>query len=343
MKRADVLQCQFSNWHNVFRDITFKSRVIDLPSDVTEYLLADGFTLPEGCEDKLQRTGLQNDSNDEVEWDSDKTEVKGPDFSQFNQQIDLAIESLGGAVFPKLNWSAPKDAVWIAMGNTLKCTCPRHIYLLLKSSNFISHDLNYPFDKCVDEPKSHHDIVYQLVLKRWHDINPVGEFRCFVSNNTLIGKCNDSPCICQRQHTSHFPAIHSDKRSICDDIEVFFVDNIQSKFPLSSYVFDVYRLRQNKVYLVDFNPYGPVTDGLLFSWDELLCDKPLGFDFTSQAPIKPVFRFVESEGQIQSNTYQCYAVPQDIVHLTTGEDPIKLIDFLKLKTQNPDDSSTDED
>lgn len=45
---------------------------------------------------------------------------------------------------------------------------------------------------------------------------------------------------------------------------------------------------------------------------------------------KPVFRFVESEGQIQSNTYQCYAVPQDIVHLTTGEDPIKLIDFLKL-------------
>ena len=50
-------------------------------------------------------------------------------------------------------------------------------------------------------------------------------------------------------------------------------------------VFDVYRLRQNKVYLVDFNPYGPVTDGLLFSWDELLCDKPLGFDFTSQAPI----------------------------------------------------------
>ena len=41
-------------------------------------------------------------------------------------------------------------------------------------------------------------------------------------------------------------------------------------------------------------------------------------------------RYVESEGQIQANTYQCYAVPQDIVHLTTGEDPNKLIDFLKM-------------
>ena len=50
-------------------------------------------------------------------------------------------------------------------------------------------------------------------------------------------------------------------------------------------VIDVYRPRKNKVYLVDFNPYGPVTDGLLFSWDELMCEKPLGFDVVSDTII----------------------------------------------------------
>ena len=45
---------------------------------------------------------------------------------------------------------------------------------------------------------------------------------------------------------------------------------------------------------------------------------------------KPVFRCVESQGQVQSSPYQCYAMPQDFVHLTTGEDPKKLIDFLKM-------------
>ena len=36
--------------------------------------------------------------------------------------IDKAIDFLGGAISPKLNWSCPKDAVWVATGSTHRCT-----------------------------------------------------------------------------------------------------------------------------------------------------------------------------------------------------------------------------
>jgi len=35
-------------------------------------------------------------------------------------------------------------------GQNLKCQNPADVYLLLKSSDFISHDLDHAFDECVD-------------------------------------------------------------------------------------------------------------------------------------------------------------------------------------------------
>ena len=76
-----------------------------------------------------------------------------------------------------------KDATWVAPTKTLKCTSLEEVYLLLKSSDRISKDLNVirnwsdnkiPLSSC-------------LVLKRWRDINPCTEFRCFVINSELIG------------------------------------------------------------------------------------------------------------------------------------------------------------
>ena len=32
----------------------------------------------------------------------------------------------------------------------------------------------------------------------------------------------------------------------------------------------MYSFYQNKLYIIDFNPWGPMTDGLLFDWPELL-------------------------------------------------------------------------
>lgn len=40
---------------------------------------------------------------------------------------------------------------------------------------------------------------------------------------------------------------------------------------------------QGKVWLIDFNPFGEVTDALLFTWDELLSGRNLKGDFSEEA------------------------------------------------------------
>ena len=76
------------------------------------------------------------------------------------------------------------------MNNSLECKSPADIYLLLKSSTFVAHDLTNPFntDNSVNEEAAKLPTVeYELVLRRWHNLNPAGEFRCFVRNEELIG------------------------------------------------------------------------------------------------------------------------------------------------------------
>ena len=70
------------------------------------------------------------------------TAVQPPSFPDLVEKVTQSIHRLGGAVLPKLNWSAPRDAMWIAPGNSLKCVCPGEVILLLKSSNFIAHDIS---------------------------------------------------------------------------------------------------------------------------------------------------------------------------------------------------------
>lgn len=67
------------------------------------------------------------------------------------------------------------------------------------------------------------------------------------------------------------------------DLTVFIVGNFdyisfiyrESSFCFSFIdVFDVYIQRKNnKAYLVDFNPFSPTTDALLYHWDELMSCK----------------------------------------------------------------------
>ena len=79
-----------------------------------------------------------------------------------------------------------KDATWVAPTKTLKCTTLEEVYLLLKSSDRISKDLN-----AVEQWNNNKlKLDSYLVLKRWRDINPCTEFRCFVINKELIGKKN---------------------------------------------------------------------------------------------------------------------------------------------------------
>lgn len=48
-------------------------------------------------------------------------------------------------------------------------------------------------------------------------------------------------------------------------------------------------------------------------------------------------------GCTTANDMRTYAFPLDMLHLSTGEDPAKLVDLLKLQEQRGDSSSSDTD
>lgn len=93
-------------------------------------------------------------------------------------------------------------------GPPLKCQTPADIYLLLKSSDFIAHDLDHAFDGCCDHPPAveladsignlnieeqastalRRGFEFELVLKKWFDMPKSQEWRCFVRDSTLIGE-----------------------------------------------------------------------------------------------------------------------------------------------------------
>ena len=162
-------------------DLTSIERFLYILSKITNseiILQSDGsLILPKEC---------NAEESDEVE-DEDDNENAQPSFPDFNHQIKAALEELGGAVFPKLNWSAPRDASWVGVGHSLKCESLSQIWLLLKSSEFICHDLTQAFKDCVDSEDVNEEITFVLALKKWsNDINPATEFRCYIKQKDLI-------------------------------------------------------------------------------------------------------------------------------------------------------------
>lgn len=81
----------------------------------------------------------------------------------------------------------------LAPSNPLKCTSPADVYLFLKSSDFVAHDLDPAtvFEGCVDQEevpdKPLPSYELELVLKKWYNIETSRELRCFVRENILIG------------------------------------------------------------------------------------------------------------------------------------------------------------
>ena len=66
---------------------------------------------------------------------------------------------------------------------------------MLKSSDFISHDLDPSrayasggIHTNEDVGIAREDAKLELVLKEYIQVNPSREFRCFVRNNVLLGK-----------------------------------------------------------------------------------------------------------------------------------------------------------
>ena len=150
---------------------------------------------------------------------------------------------------------------------------------MLKSSDFVTHDLEHAFDDTVDdEPETveaegktptnssnlaQTDIQYHLVLRKYFQLNPSLEFRCFVRNRKLLA-------LCQRD-LNHFEFLFNMQDKLRDRIQTFFDKQLKDTFPDPNFVFDVYvPPPHERVWLIDINPWAQRTDPLVFSWLELL-------------------------------------------------------------------------
>ncbi|CAB4476401.1 uncharacterized protein OCT59_016575 [Rhizophagus irregularis] len=310
-----ILNCTFSSWYNNFRRVSIKSKIIKpLPEEFVEYLHADGVFLPEQnyLEGSHLREISDNDDDDfnanETDIDEDDENQPLPSFPDLEQQIWDIIDEFDGSVFPKLNWSSPRDATWISATNTLKCNSPSDIFLLLKSSDFIAHDLDHAFDDCYYDNQSdsrrHRPNEFELVLRKWYDVAPSMEFRCFVKEEELVA-------ISQRD-VNYYSFLNDIKEELETKIIQFFETHVQNKFFNRDYVFDVYVTRnRERVWLIDFNPFGPMTDGLMYTWEEIL---------TATGP--PSFRLITSQTEASQSRSRPFAVnryPREIFDLSQGQ------------------------
>ncbi|KGN66107.1 cell division cycle protein 123 homolog [Cucumis sativus] len=272
MKEEEVNLCQIQEWYPKFKSFSIKTLIHHLPESFVHYLLDDSspFVLPLSIsnDDALPNRvfnpvdepdfQLKQESDD----DSDQPTSPPPSFPDLESDVKHSISSLGGSVFPKLNWSAPKDSAWISPNGTLKCSSFSEIALLLRSSDSLVHDLCHAYDSCTDKSSSRPSKFF-LALRKWYpSLRPEMEFRCFVKNRNLIG-------ISQREVTTFYPALVEKKERLREVILEFFIDHVKANFELENYTLDVYVTRNESVKIVDFNPWGAFTLPLLFDWEEL--------------------------------------------------------------------------
>ncbi|KAI4134088.1 MAG: hypothetical protein LQ347_001822, partial [Umbilicaria vellea] len=141
---SHILHCSYHFWHPLYRSLTPKARLIPLSPNFLTYLRSDGIVLPPESHTTLDNdadSGIFSSAEDDEASDSDAEDDPSHGWPEIHSAIRSTIAELGGSVVPKLNWSAPKDATWINAGNSMECRTPNDIYLLLKSSDFITHDL----------------------------------------------------------------------------------------------------------------------------------------------------------------------------------------------------------
>jgi len=154
----------------------------------------------------------------------------------------------------------------LPMSSPLKCTSPADVYLLLKSSDFVTHDLNVErvFEGCVTDDQPSYDL--ELVLRKWYPVDQRREVRCFVRNDILLGITQRDMNFCD------YMIDPVTQTTIKLTVRRLWEGNIRPNWTLTQpdYVFDLLLTRDlSRGYILDFNPYAPRTDPLLFSYEEL--------------------------------------------------------------------------
>ncbi|KJA16961.1 hypothetical protein HYPSUDRAFT_79852 [Hypholoma sublateritium FD-334 SS-4] len=299
LSRAYIRAFQFSAWYPIFARESIASTVVrPLAPAFRAYLDADGVFVPAGSEDLPGESTLSDSDSSSSSEDDDEDDEKNPKgkekappapkyaFPELDAQIRAAVRAHGGGVFPKLNFSAPQDAAWLLpAGAPLRCTAPADVYLLLKASDFVAHDLDPEavFARCdavqrdaegggegggeIEKQGEAEDEPYELelVLRKWYAVDRARELRCFVRGDRLVA-------IAQRDPNFYpFWTDRATQTRVARAVRRFWRTRVRARWPAQKdYVLDLLLTRDlARAHIVDFNPYHPKTDPLLFTYDEL--------------------------------------------------------------------------
>ncbi|KAI8986193.1 D123-domain-containing protein [Trametes punicea] len=267
-----LLAFQFSSWYPRFASHSIRSTIIrPLSAAFRDYLDSDGVFVPEGAEDLPAESTLSDDEDAAAQPEEAADEPVRFAFPELDARIREAIADYG-AVFPKLNFSSPRDAAWMLPASSpLRCASPADVYLLLKSSDFVQHDLDpaLVFDGCEPPPaadSSSNPYELELVLRKWYPVDHARELRCFVRQENLIG-------ISQRDPNYYdFWNERETQEKVVNAVTTFWEKHIKGQWEQTrgDYTFDFLLTRDlSRGHIVDFNPYLPRTDPLLFTYEEL--------------------------------------------------------------------------
>jgi hypothetical protein len=333
-----LISCSIAEWYPHFKKHTFATIVVPVTSEFVSWLVTDGVFVDDANEAIPTRSRaprrLDEDDYDPTMFIEDKDKDTGGDdegvvsdqstrdhrplpmpMPQLVDKVRTAISELGGIVMPKFTWSAPKDAIWVSMNKSMRCTTPDEVFLLLKSSDRVSYDCEEAIAECKDANEPYQEHV--IALRRWFNLKPGREFRCFVINKTLTA-------ISQRDLSRYYPEIKQDKNAILVRIQEFYDGIIRDTFPLETFAFDCYvpENSTDRLRVIDFNPPAGATSALLFEeWEQIYTLYSTAH--TASSPL-PEIKIVE-EGEVLSIRPDTvlYGVPYDFVGADTVDQALQ--------------------
>lgn len=284
-----------------------------------------------------------DDDDGSSDWESGSGEdvaaahVPPPqELSSVYESLMQSIDDLGGRVVPKMQWSCPKDAAWILPNNTIECSTPDEVFMLLKSSDRIAHDIDVlncilqsresprsPLGKEREDRESESsqeqdtipDHAHVIAVRKWYHLKPGREFRCFVRNNTLVA-------VCQRDLSMKFEhLLGASMEKIIDRIKAFYDTVIHTQFSLDNFIFDCYvpESENASVRVIDFTPdIIATTNPLLFSWEDIdKCYADRACDSAETSSKRPEYRCIEQNIPLKPES-ALYGVPFDFVDSSQG-------------------------
>ncbi|KAH9971930.1 D123-domain-containing protein [Lactifluus volemus] len=285
LTKRDVIAFQFSSWYPTFSSLSIKSTVVPLADDFKAYLEADGVFVPAGSENLPPSEEVGHDSDGRGGGGGHELALtRRYTFPELDAQIRASIDEYGA------------DATWLLpLSSPLKCTSPADVYLysnrLISSCTTSARALSLRGVAKTDDDDGVYTYTLELVLRKWFAIDPSREMRAFVRDGVLIG-------ISQR-NMNYYEFLNepeTQEKIVSSFVAYWTAQSNQSGLPLlhPADTLDVLLTRDlSRFHIIDFNPYAPRTDPLLFTYDELATLSASATGSSTQTPT-PTLRVIDS-------------------------------------------------